>query len=144
MARKPFAATDALREQVRYLAGLGIPQDDIAKIIGCAPKTLRKRFRDDLDRGVAEANATIAGYLFAAAKAGNITAIIFWLKTRAHWRESPPPHDPAPHTDAQSNSSAVVVLPDNDRDPELTRFLQEAQEKYFAGKKRPPSSQITT
>jgi len=63
-----------LREKVRHLAGLGVPQDDIVKIIGCAPKTLRKRFRGELDRGVAEANATISGFLFAAAKAGNITA----------------------------------------------------------------------
>src|SRR3981189_1503274 len=87
MARTAFVVTDAMREKVRYLAGVGVRQDDIAKIVGCAPKTLRKRLRDELDRGVAEANATISGYLFAAAKAGNIAAIIFWLKTRANWRE---------------------------------------------------------
>ena len=84
MARQAFAVNEAVRERVRHLAGVGVRQDDIARIIGCAPKTLRKRLRDDLDRGVAEANATIAGYLFAAAKAGNIAATIFWLKTRAH------------------------------------------------------------
>ena len=72
MARTAFAVNDAVREKVRYLAGVGVRQDGIAKIIGCAPKTLRKRFRDELDRGVAEANATVCGYLFAAAKAGNI------------------------------------------------------------------------
>ena len=71
MARIVFVVNDALREKVRHLAGLGVPQDDIAKIIGCTAKTLRKRFRDELDRGVAEANATISGFLFAAAKAGN-------------------------------------------------------------------------
>jgi hypothetical protein len=49
---------------------------DIAKIVGCAPKTLRKRFRVELDRGVAEVNAMISGSLFTADKAGNITAII--------------------------------------------------------------------
>src|SRR5215469_5544504 len=86
MARKPFVADEAMRERVRYLAGVGVSQDDIARIIGCAPKTLCKRFRDELDRGVAEANAMVCGYLFAAAKAGNIPAIIFWLKTRAQWR----------------------------------------------------------
>ena len=58
MARKAFVADEAMRERVRYLAGVGVPQDDIARIVGCAPKTLRKRFRDDLDRGIAEANAT--------------------------------------------------------------------------------------
>src|SRR5439155_12902099 len=66
MARSVFVVNDGLREKVRHLAGLGVPQDDIAKIVGCAPKTLRKRFRDELDRGVAEANATISGFLFAA------------------------------------------------------------------------------
>jgi hypothetical protein len=84
MARKAFAVNDAVREKVRHLAGIGLRQDDIAKIIGCSPKTLRKRLRDDLDRGVAEANATVSGYLFASAKAGNVTAQIFWLKVRAH------------------------------------------------------------
>ena len=74
MARKPFVVDEAMREKVRYLAGVGVRQDEIARIIGCAPKTLRKRFRDELDLGVAEANATVCGYLFAAAKAGNVTA----------------------------------------------------------------------
>ena len=96
MARPTFVVNEALREKVRHLAGLGVPQDDIAKIVGCAPKTLRKRFRVELDRGVAEANAMISGSLFTADKAGNITAMIFWLKTRAHWRERPPADSPLP------------------------------------------------
>jgi len=136
MARQAFVVNDAMRERVRYLAGVGVRQDDIAKIIGCAPKTLRKRFRDELDRGVAEANATVCGYLFAAAKAGNISAIIFWLKTRAQWREGPARGDPLSDPDTQATSEVVLVLPDNSRDPELTQVLRDAQEKYFA--KRPP------
>src|SRR5438552_15430349 len=87
MDRRAFVVDDVVREKVRHLAGVGVRQDDIARIIGCAPKTLRKRCRDDLDRGVAEANAVVSGSLFAAAKGGNVVAQIFWLKTRAHWRE---------------------------------------------------------
>jgi hypothetical protein len=136
MSKIAFVVNDALREKARYLAGLGVRQDDIAKIIGCAPKTLRKRLRDELDRGVAEANATISGYLFAAAKTGNITAIIFWLKTRAHWSERTAPDEPVPSTDAESNSEVVLVLPDNSRDPELTQALQDAQAKYFARRRQ--------
>jgi len=136
MARTVFVVNDALREKVRHLAGLGVPQDDIAKIVGCAPKTLRKRFRDELDRGVAEANATISGSLFASAKGGNVTAQIFWLKTRAHWRERLTADDPIPNADAGSNSEVVLVLPDNSRDPELTQVLQDAQRKYFVRKRQ--------
>jgi DNA-binding Lrp family transcriptional regulator len=134
MARKAFVADDAKRERVRYLAGLGVPQNDIARLIGCSPKTLRKRFRDELDRGVAEANAVISGSLFAAAKAGNTTAQIFWLKTRAHWHERGP--DRAMQDAAEPLQSAVLVLPDNNRDPALTEVLRDAQAQYFARKQR--------
>ena len=136
MARPTFVVNEALREKVRHLAGLGVPQDDIAKIVGCAPKTLRKRFRVELDRGVAEANAMISGSLFTAAKAGNITAMIFWLKTRAHWRERPPADGPVAKADAGSDSEVMLVLPDNNRDPDLTQILRDAQEEYFARRHR--------
>jgi hypothetical protein len=136
VARTAFVMNDALREKVRHLAGLGVPQDDIAKIVGCAPKTLRKRFRNELDRGVAEANAMISGSLFTAAKAGNIAAMIFWLKTRARWHERMAADDPARNSDAEASREVVLVLPDNNRDPELTQVLQDAQQKYFARKRQ--------
>ena len=68
MARKPFVVNAAVREKVRHLSGLGVRQDDIARIVKCSPKTLRRRCRDDLDGGIAEANAIVSGSLFAAAK----------------------------------------------------------------------------
>ena len=138
MARQAFVVNDAMREKVRQLSGLGVRQDDIAKIIGCAPKTLRKRFRAELDRGVAEANATIAGALYLAAKAGHVGAMIFWLKTRANWREGAAPVDLISSTDPEANSHAVLILPDNNRDPELTRVLHDAQENYFTNQRRHP------
>jgi hypothetical protein len=134
MARKAFVVSEAMREKVRHLAGIGVRQDDIAKIIGCAPKTLRKRCRDDLDRGVAEANAMVSGYLFAAAKGGNVTAQIFWLKTRAQWREGA--DHPAPGSDTEASSAVVLLLPDNRRDPDLTQALRDAQEKPLSRRPR--------
>ena len=128
MPRKPFVVNETVREKVRHLAGVGVRQDDIARIIGCAPKTLRKRCRDDLDRGVAEANAVVSGSLFAAAKGGNVTAQIFWLKSRARWRENAARSDAASSSDAEGNSPVVLVLPDNSRDPELTHALQDADQ----------------
>jgi hypothetical protein len=77
MARKTFCATDAMRDRVRRLAGVGVPQHDIAAIVGCDEKTLRKHCRIELNRGVAEANAAVASYLFAKVREGNVTAQIF-------------------------------------------------------------------
>ena len=136
MARKPFIVTDAMRERVRSLAGLGVPQVDIARIIRGDPKTLRKHFRDELDRGVAEANAVIAGSLFTTTKAGNVPAQKFWLKVRAHWHERKGPQEPNSDAGPQSTSPVVLILPDNNRDPQLTEVLRKAQDKYFAQKKR--------
>jgi len=137
MARKAFFATDAMREQVGSLAARGVPQEKIAAIIGCDAKTLRKCFRNELDRGMAEADAEIIGALFANAKEGNVAAQIFWVKTRI-WREHEAPREPTPGTDADAASQVVIVLPDNNRDPGLTEELRKAQIKYLS--KRPRRS----
>ena len=129
MARKPFVVSDAIREKVRHLAGLGVPQDDIARIVRCSPKTLRKRCRVDLDCGVAEANAIVSGCLFAAAKGGNITAQIFWLKSRGRWRECDASDHRAADGHAEANAPVVLVLPDNGRDPELVGLRENNLER---------------
>lgn len=121
MARNPFTVTDKLREKVRSLAAVGVRQDDIAKIVDCSPKTLRKHFRRELDRAGAEANAMIAGSLYQAAMNGNVTAMIFWLKVRAHWKETMPPEPAEPDGEPARPPATIVILPDNGRDPELVK-----------------------
>ena len=70
------------------MAGLGLPQEQIALLLEVDPKTLRKLFGDDLDRGMAEANVKVGQSLFNMATSGNnVTAAIFWMKARAGWRE---------------------------------------------------------
>jgi hypothetical protein len=135
VSRERFVATDAIRDEVGRLASRGVPQDVIASIVRCDPKTLRKSFRQELDRGMAEADAQVIGSLFANAIGGNVTAQIYWAKTRLGWREAREPQKDIKNTDAEANYQTVVVLPDNDRDPKLTEELHRAQEKYFARKK---------
>jgi hypothetical protein len=89
MARRAHRPDPAQRRQVEALAAYGIPEADISGVVGIDPKTLRKYYRDELDLGETKANAQVAGFLFNAAKNGNVTAQIFWLKTRAKWRETP-------------------------------------------------------
>ncbi len=84
----PFEPTAEQRRTVRVLAGIGVPQDQIALIVGIDPKTLRKTCREDLDLGMAEANAKVGQTLFSMATRGdNTAATIFWMKARAGWRE---------------------------------------------------------
>ena len=92
MGRRKHQPDLSQRRQVEALAAYGIPETDIARVIGIDAKTLRKHYRDELDLGATKANAQVAGYLFNAAKSGNVTAQIFWLKTRARWKEVPSEH----------------------------------------------------
>jgi hypothetical protein len=89
MGRRAHKPDPSQRRQVEAMAAYGIPEPDIARVTGVDPKTLRKHYREELDLGEAKANAQVAGFLFSAAKNGNVTAQIFWLKTRAKWRETP-------------------------------------------------------
>lgn len=94
--RPPFVPTDAQRELVKQLAGLGTRFDDVCLFIKngdgkpIGRVTLSKYFADELATGKAEANAKVANSLFKmATQDGIVAAAIFWLKTQAGWRETP-------------------------------------------------------
>ena len=74
------------------MAAYGIPETEIARVLKIDPKTLRKHYQDELELGHVKANAQVAGFLFNSAKNGNVSAQIFWLKTRARWNEPPAQH----------------------------------------------------
>jgi hypothetical protein len=90
MPRPRLNPTDEQRNKVKALVAVGIPHEEIARQIGVrSPKTLRKHFREELDRGVVEANASVAGELYKAAKGGDVNAQKFWLMCRAGWHTQP-------------------------------------------------------
>src|SRR3981189_2552215 len=87
MSRRSHPPDPSQRRQVERMAADGIPETDVARPVGIDPKTLRKCYREELDLGTTKANAQVASFLFTAAKSGNVTAQVFWLKTRARWKE---------------------------------------------------------
>ena len=91
MARRPHQPEPAGRRQVEAMAAYGVPELDIARVIAINPKTLRKHYRQELDVGSVKANTRIAESLYRKALgdgAQSVTAAIFWLKTRAGWKET--------------------------------------------------------
>jgi hypothetical protein len=77
------------------MAAYGVPELDVARVLGIDPKTLRKHYRDELDTGHIKATAKVAEFLFKKATTEGtqaVTAAIFWLKTRGGWREAPQDH----------------------------------------------------
>jgi hypothetical protein len=86
MPRPKLTPTEEQRQQVKTLAAVGTPQQDIARRIGIrSEKTLRKYFRDELDLAATDANANIGSALYKKAMEGNTDAQKFWLERRAGW-----------------------------------------------------------
>ena len=77
------------RHQAPRASGLGLPQDQIAALIGIAPDTLRKHYDLELGLGKAQASAAVAKTLFnKATTGGDTTACIWWTKAQMRWSET--------------------------------------------------------
>ena len=99
MPRRPNKRTSVAAldlEKIEDLAAKGLTLEQIAGALSIDVRTLynhRKKFREvgeAINRGTASGIATIANKLFEAAKNGNVTAQIFYLKARAGWRDQGP------------------------------------------------------
>src|SRR5438105_14144627 len=99
MARPVWTPTDPQRRQAETMAAYGIPEADIARVLGVSKPTLRKHCGTELDTGATRANSKVADFLFYGICGGTgkpafkderarVTAAIFWMKTRGGWSET--------------------------------------------------------
>src|SRR5580692_910718 len=99
MARPLWTPTDAQRRQAETMAAYGIPEANIAHVLGVSKPTWRKHCGTELDTGATRANSKVADCLFYGICGGTgkpafkderarVTAAIFWMKTRGGWSET--------------------------------------------------------
>lgn len=92
MRTKPRKAFDLA--EVERLASLGLTREQVAAALGASASTVYNRLRDDeefseaVKRGEALGIGAVASRLMDQINEGNTTAMIFYLKSRAGWRES--------------------------------------------------------
>src|SRR5258706_9162878 len=91
MGRPKHKPTEEQRTKVQQLAACGVSHEKIAQIMGFrSPKTLRAHYRKVLDVAATEANATVAAALYSNAVNLKVTqAQMFWLRSRAGWKDRP-------------------------------------------------------
>lgn len=93
MARPRIELTDEQITQIEKLAR-HMTMDQIADFFGIHANTLRRRMQEDprvkvaYKKGEASAIDDAGSSLLDLVKEKNVTAIIFFLKTRARWRET--------------------------------------------------------
>ncbi|TAT82468.1 hypothetical protein [Rhizobium ruizarguesonis] len=81
------------RRLVQTLASQGIPQAEICRVLDVSAKTLRKRYRRELDIGAAKLEAVLIGHLLRLASGSDhvaLRAIIFLLRCRFGWSQFAP------------------------------------------------------
>lgn len=111
MGRKAWVPTREDKQLIELMCIAGVSRDQIAEVMKVSNKTLSRHCSDILATARPRANSKIAGALFQNAIKGNVTAQIFWLKTRAGWRETD--HN----QDAATASTTVIInaLPKPDK-----------------------------
>jgi hypothetical protein len=122
--RPAYTPNETHREQVKAMAGYGIPQEHIAKALHISAPTLRKHYREQLDLSAIDANTNVLTSLFRMATTRhNAAAAIFWAKCRCGFRPGgaayeeapkapPPPAPPAPPLRRSSLEGLTAVLND--------------------------------
>ena len=82
---KPFA------DKVEAMAGYGLSATDIALVLAMDETELQSVYQRELDAGAIKTNLRVAESLYRQALGDGrqaVTAAIFWLKTRARWKET--------------------------------------------------------
>jgi hypothetical protein len=74
------------RRMVYEAAKHGIPTTVIAKLAGVANDTLYRRYRPELQAGIAEAHGAIAGKAYQVAMDGDVQMLKFWLSCQLGWK----------------------------------------------------------
>lgn len=90
-ARHAVDYNKPLSSRVEALAGYGLPAADIACVLCIEEDELQADYTHELQSGGIKANARVAESLYRKAIGDGregVTAAIFWLKTRARWRET--------------------------------------------------------
>ena len=104
--RKPFEFTEEVFQKIEELAGQGLNEDDIARLIGIGKSCFHLRKHDypelleSIKRGRLKGLETVTSCLMDQVKSGNLTSTIFYLKNRS----------PNEWNDVQSINSVQINL----------------------------------
>jgi hypothetical protein len=89
MSHNKHTPTENDRRQVLTMAAMGIMLKDICTVMQLDPTTLKRHYRRELDTADIEANVRVAQALYKnAVNHNNVTAQIWWTKSRMGWKDS--------------------------------------------------------
>lgn len=87
MGQPAFVPTLEQRTAVMGLVSIGTEQWVIAEAIRVPITTLRRHFKEELEKGRGIIHARVGGGIVSSALEGNLTAQIFYAKAQMGWRD---------------------------------------------------------
>lgn len=91
--RRRFEPQAWQREMAQKLAGIGLPQQHIAKLLEIDLLTLRKYMQHELDLGIAQVQSLYLNKAFELIMGGNVSMLQFYLSRKMGWVEPKTPQD---------------------------------------------------
>jgi hypothetical protein len=87
MARPQFEPTSETERICSLGVAFGLNQEQIAKLVGCDAKTLRKHFNHALETGKEKLIMSLGSKLYSKAMKGDTISAIFLAKTKGGFTE---------------------------------------------------------
>lgn len=122
----PLPTPKTIGERVEWLMACGFSVEDVSIVLNEKPEAIRKKYAEEIRGGQARTTAKIAcgpNGLIPQALSGNMTSMIFYLKTRAGWREynreSDQPNEGA-YADEQYRTKVIDTIILRLRSPDAT------------------------
>lgn len=118
---------------MRTMAGLGLSNVQIGHLIRKGvvidDDTVSKYFRREIEEGKSAAILKVANTLYNQAIGGNVACMMFWLKTRARWRETDRYEGPVDADGKPMVARSGVLLIPKAMTPEDWEKTAEAQQR---------------
>lgn len=114
-----YIPTPEHRQSVRVMSACSITEENMAQIIGCNRRELRRYYKFEIENGSQEVVFKVADRLYQEAMKGNVSALIFIMKTKGNWRER---EDGAPLDDEAQK--LVKGLNEVERGQRLMRIMR--------------------
>jgi hypothetical protein len=122
---KPSALPMPEPGKVEALAGYGLTINEIATVLEVEADLLKETCAQELKAGHLKANARVAENLFRKATGDgreSVTAAIFWLKTRARWKET------SVHEHGGANGSPITFTTIYEAEAKAEEFIRKVEE----------------
>jgi len=118
--KKTHVPTEHSLSQAKTCGAIGLSMADTRRVLGVSGLEFETCYLEAYEDGVANGRFAAAREMFRKATKvsdamPNVTANIFWLKSRAQWKEADKLEISGPDGGPIQTQTAVVILPDNGR-----------------------------